>query len=713
MIKRIGYSLFFISVFGNLIAQSPSIGGYNVYYGTLHNHSNVSDGTGTDDAAYNYARNIAKLDFFSTANHESYIVEEEWMAIKAAAEKYNEDSVFTAFWGFEWSHNGHVAVINTDDYPVISSDPCGTFVELCTWLDARNGIAFFNHPGRSTNMLFQGFATTPSEKFVGMELFNGTDDYTMHYYNDGFYLNDGNLNHFGEANSRGWRIGASGSDDNHAATWGTRTPYRMAILSNYLTRADLFTALQTRRFYSTLDKNLALSFKMDSAEMGSKIDGGQTEIQIQARDKDGESFSKVMLFRNGYEIKTWEIDTTDVDIHFTVNTFNGDFYYIKVTQSDGDEAVSSPIYIKGGTFNIHPKGSITTPENGIHFDSPQSISIEAEASDDDGTVSSVEFLVNGNPVGSDTLAPYSIDYNITDNGPYSVTAKITDDAGSWIISSSNTFTVGTFSEIRSSGIADGMDDVEESGDGSIYENSSDIELVYDGSNQKIGLRFTGLNIPPGATIQSASIQFTVDEASSETCKLYIKGHSSDNSLSFSTAVNNVSSRLTTSAEVIWEPPPWPTVGAAGADQKTPDLSSVIQEIVNLPGFNLIGAITIIITGTGERIAEAYEGDSGSAAKLTVNYTFGTVSSESGQAFDGRQIRIYPNPVSNGTVTVEINRGFEGGGTLTIFDISGSLCHMSRVDKNENVIDLTGMKSGFYIIKLTINSKVYSYKLLIK
>ena len=51
MTKNLINSLFFISFFGSSIAQSPSIGGYNVYYGTLHNHSNVSDGTGTDDEA--------------------------------------------------------------------------------------------------------------------------------------------------------------------------------------------------------------------------------------------------------------------------------------------------------------------------------------------------------------------------------------------------------------------------------------------------------------------------------------------------------------------------------------------------------------------------------------------------------------------------------------------------------------------------------------
>ena len=89
-----------------------------MYYGHLHNHSNVSDGSGTPDDAYNYAKNVAGLDYFSTSNHVGYIVESEWASIKTAAEKYNEDSVFAAFWGFEWSGSGDVTIINTDDYTV-------------------------------------------------------------------------------------------------------------------------------------------------------------------------------------------------------------------------------------------------------------------------------------------------------------------------------------------------------------------------------------------------------------------------------------------------------------------------------------------------------------------------------------------------------------------------------------------------------------------
>ncbi len=49
------------------------------------------------------------------------------------------------------------------------------------------------------------------------------------------------------------------------------------------------------------------------------------------------------------------------------------------------------------------------------------------------------------------------------------------------------------------------DDVEENSAGDIYYNSSDLELVYDGSNQTVGLRFNGVNVPPGSTISSAYI----------------------------------------------------------------------------------------------------------------------------------------------------------------------------------------------------------------
>jgi len=716
MIYRVVYSLFFISLFCSSIAQSPSIGGYHVYYGTLHNHTTVSDGTGTEDDAYNYARNVAGLDYFSTANHVGSIDEAEWASIKAASDKYNEDGVFTAFWGFEFtelSTNGDITVINSDKTSAMSDPSPGTFVELCAWLDASNGLAFFNHPGRGGNFQFERFATTPTDKIVGMELFNKTLGFDVYYYNDGFYPNDGNLNHFAEANSRGWRIGASGADDNHGGTWGTQTDFRMAILSEHLTRADLFEAMQERRFYSTLDKNLALSFKMGGAEMGSVLEGAPYDIQILANDGDEESFTKVMLFRNGLEFNTWEIDTPNVDLSLSMNTFDGEFFYIKVTQADGDEAVSSPIFIKGGLFNVPPVCNLTSPLDGTHFEIPQSVTITADASDEDGSVASVEFFADGNSLGLDTEAPYSIDFTIPANGAYEITVKVTDNNEYWVISDLITFTVGEFSITVSSRIADGMDDVEEISGGTVYTNSSDIELVYDDSNQIIGLRFTGMNIPPGAAIESASIQFTVDEESTGACVLSIKGENADDSPSFTSASNNVSNRVTTTAEVTWEPAEWPTVGAAGADQETPDLSAIIQEIVNRPGYTQSSAITIIIAGSGERTAEAYEGDAGSAALLTVHYSSGMQSTGVTAGIDETRVRIFPNPVSEGMITLQVSGPTPGVTSVSIFDLTGRICCSLQIEKEKAYIDVSGFKPGLYIINVSDRNRSYSHKLIVK
>jgi len=148
--------------------------------------------------------------------------------------------------------------------------------------------------------------------------------------------------------------------------------------------------------------------------------------------------------------------------------------------------------------------------------------------------------------------------------------------------------------------------------------SSDLELVFDDTNQLVGLRFAAAPIPQGASIQNAWIQFQVDETDSVATALTIRGQASDNALTFTTAAGNVSSRPTTAAAVGWIPPAWTTVGQAGPDQRTPNLSLVISEIVGRAGWASGNALAIVITGTGVRTAEAVNG--GSPPVLHVEYT---------------------------------------------------------------------------------------------
>ena len=218
---------------------------------------------------------------------------------------------------------------------------------------------------------------------------------------------------------------------------------------------------------------------------------------------------------------------------------------------------------------------------------------------------------------SKTVSPSSTTtYTVTgtNNGcssTESVTVSVTPSGGG---GGGNTVTV-------SQRIVSGSNDVEEKSTGIVSTSSTDIELVEDkGVNQTVGLRFVNLSIPQGATIVSANVQFTTDENNSGTTNLTIKAHDTNNSAAFTASNFNVSSRSTTSASVSWSPSAWNSIGQTGSNQETPDISSVIQEVVNRSGFGTSSAISIIITGTGERTAESYEGSPPNAALLTVEYS---------------------------------------------------------------------------------------------
>jgi len=174
-------------------------------------------------------------------------------------------------------------------------------------------------------------------------------------------------------------------------------------------------------------------------------------------------------------------------------------------------------------------------------------------------------------------------------------------------------------------VAKGADDVEESSTGSMSLSSSDLELVNDGNNQVVGMRFLGVNVPKGATITNAYLQFKVDETSSNVTSLSIQGEASPNALAFTSTSRNVSTRVRTTNTANWSPVAWLTLGATGADQRTPNLTSLVQEIVNQTGWTSGNSLVMIITGTGKRVAEAYEVDPGGAPLLHIEYRAATGS----------------------------------------------------------------------------------------
>ncbi len=179
-------------------------------------------------------------------------------------------------------------------------------------------------------------------------------------------------------------------------------------------------------------------------------------------------------------------------------------------------------------------------------------------------------------------------------------------------------------------ISNGDDDVEESENGTIYDNSSDLEMVYDSHNsngyQKVGLRFRGVNLPKNATITNAYIQFTADESNSASTELEISLHNNGNSPAFSNT-NNVSNRSTFSSKVTWNPNSWSS-NQSGNSQQSPSLKTMVQSLVNKSDWISGNSASFIIKGKGvsltstsaKRVADSYEGGASKAARLIVSYT---------------------------------------------------------------------------------------------
>ena len=161
----------------------------------------------------------------------------------------------------------------------------------------------------------------------------------------------------------------------------------------------------------------------------------------------------------------------------------------------------------------------------------------------------------------------------------------------------------------------------------VNDGSSDLEL-HDtgGTDGYVGMRWTNVTIPQGATIDDARIQFHVDETNSDVnLTVTFRGEDIDDAPTFTETASDLSDRIETSASVDWAIPHWATTSEEGTDQLTVDLSPIVQEIVGRGGWTSGNAMVIMIkawSGSGERHAEAHDGEAASAPELQIDYTTG-------------------------------------------------------------------------------------------
>jgi hypothetical protein len=144
-----------------------------------------------------------------------------------------------------------------------------------------------------------------------------------------------------------------------------------------------------------------------------------------------------------------------------------------------------------------------------------------------------------------------------------------------------------------------------------------------GDPQVIGIRWRDVPLQAGNEIVEAYVRFQVDETKggTEPVNLLIEGELAGDSAPFANEAFNVTSRARTEAKVLWSVPDWTNVGDQGPDQTTPDVTAIIEEIINQEEWAAGNALGMIISddpcnpSTGIRCAEA--APDGGAALLHV------------------------------------------------------------------------------------------------
>lgn len=192
------------------------------------------------------------------------------------------------------------------------------------------------------------------------------------------------------------------------------------------------------------------------------------------------------------------------------------------------------------------------------------------------------------------------------------------------------------------------DDGEEDFDGDMSRGSSDLEMMQEDNLQNaVGIRFRNVTIPQGETISNAFITFRADESDDETTNLLLRGEDIDDSPAFSNDDFDITNRTTTAASRSWSDiPAW----EAGTDYTTPSITNIIQEVVNRANWGSGNDLSIIVTGTGKRVAESFNGSEDFAPRLTVKFN---------------------NPAAIGTYFIVVNSDdLLPGGTFTEPNVTG-------------------------------------------
>ena len=418
---------------------------YQPYFGQLHSHTQYSDGSGTLDSALSYIKNLpdsANVQFVAFTDHSNYFdsknapnveaalydtslvkdsdASHSWKTYKDTIAQFNKDNAgsMVAIGGFEMTWSGGPGHINTFNTPGIVSrnnktlnnktDDAGmkAYYALLSQTEGANSISQFNHPGTTFGNFkdFSYWNPVIDSRMYMVEVGNGEGQIGA----GGYYPS---YEQYIMALDKGWHLAPTNNQDNHQGKWGNANDARDVILTDNFTEEGIYDAIRALRMYATEDKNLELGYTVNGLMMGSSIKTvpGKLDIEVSVYDPDRtDSIAKVeVVVNSGKVAHVWD-DAAQLKNGTLSVTLAPEYsyYFIRVTQKDGDLAVTAPVWVgeslKLGISNLVCGTATPVTDEELTLTTTLFNSESAEA-----TVTSLIYSIGGKVIGTDT-AGYTI-----------------------------------------------------------------------------------------------------------------------------------------------------------------------------------------------------------------------------------------------------------------------------------------------------------------
>jgi len=307
--------------------------GYNLYYANMHSHTRNSDGIGTPEWAYAYARDTAGIDILAVTDHAEGLTAAEWDDCLEQAEAATDPGEFLGLRGFEWTPNnayGHCNVLNSNDY--ISSLADDSVPESLYAFVRREpeAIAQVNHIAGAYLRRFAYSASADSSFCLG--------EGQVVCYNNYYIPLDS-----------GWRIGAACADDAHQGKWGA-SRFLTGVWADSLIKESVLDALRKMRTFGTESRRASIRFTAGDSWQGSTIPTGTIQFDITVQDEDtADRFTIVKLMTNRRVVgDSVVVNSNHVEWHPTVTVSSDDrsYYYVLAFINDTVPVWSSPIWVE-------------------------------------------------------------------------------------------------------------------------------------------------------------------------------------------------------------------------------------------------------------------------------------------------------------------------------------------------------------------------------